>query len=1215
MCLYRASSFPIQEYGVPNDILVRKLNSRIKVFDSYLSFLFDNQGLLISSQETSVSNLQNVSIEMLQGGEWVVFRSFTSEGVGNPARNSQSGSWAQPSDQNQNGDVLLNSHLHIDDPFPGEGDETHRVGSPMRPWRPQFSQSPSPNDFLAFLDASYSPPAWGCEHFQNMESVNREVNVLTASLHHFQLDSEKLSSYRHVIGLQTQTASSRRPSIHKLYSSRFNDFLNVSQQQSQVLYAIPDVIEWLLSDTIQRLNGTIDAQCYRANFFAIIELNLPYPTKYYHGDHQTQLIYGDDIFENMFTRAVLSSNMNAPKGFDSMNIGNILRYLILRKGVSSLVSSFLNNESNHLGGGLVDTLVRASIEENDYTVLPWLIELQQFSHLASNYSQDIFQLAIQFKDRTMVKKMLSFGLIDVDATIQIRGQIHRTYRNLFTALEFCAMERDIPLVKILLKAGAKIKGLVGPLDAFSRNLSNMDDEDEITGQSLNLKLVELLLDHGARVHVRHLSNIIAAVGAGQPLVRLLAHSIIRTDHRAMLDRDEKGEIFRRIAKRCGGQFAIDIVSEFLETCERERCGQCHTTRPPASDAAVLQAARDGVMSLVELLLCYSKTLPRLLTAAIESGDMKAISRVLEYDIDLTGQPHINAWMHRDSSWRYSRDFTEGSPLAAAIRTGNQELVTLFESRGALENLDKFARLEPLISAASHVDDEGYVFKLLQACPSADPMQLSRGLVYAIMHDNTVIFDALLDAGADVTLQCSFWVSRRGNHSMLSPIVAAIQKRNEYMVYRMLAADMHLSYDTYSAKTEERHRHSSSEKVLFVEAARLGSFPVLDKLHAVFPWFKMQQHFGQEERYASYDGGESEDGEDQIFQGILEHSDLPVIDYLVHHGIMESSALDDCLRRAIDQRDEMLAQHILDLGADPYKVLTNLELLVKALKKTPDMVQILWNNVLKGFVANSQEPNNARCRLILAAAAAIDVGDRCIGMVEAFLSSRFYEPVHLTSFIGGKYRGSLFGLAINSVKTGHYTTLTALENMLEAGADANSIVKENETPTRFNQTALLEAIDTGHEGLVALLIKWGANVNQEVGDGLKRTPLQKAAETGSLPIVKILIENGALVNAKPAYASGATALQFAAMTGNCAIAAELLFHGADINMPPSKVNGRWPIEGAAEHGRLDMVEYLWSVNDGGFPVSQCHRAMTLAKNNKHWACSTFVQKLAGLDSNT
>ncbi|OTB06015.1 hypothetical protein M426DRAFT_319378 [Hypoxylon sp. CI-4A] len=91
--------------------------------------------------------------------------------------------------------------------------------------------------------------------------------------------------------------------------------------------------------------------------------------------------------------------------------------------------------------------------------------------------------------------------------------------------------------------------------------------------------------------------------------------------------------------------------------------------------------------------------------------------------------------------------------------------------------------------------------------------------------------------------------------------------------------------------------------------------------------------------------------------------------------------------------------------------------------------------------------------------------------------------------------------------------------------------------------------------------------------------------------------------------GATALQFAAIHGNLEMAIILIEHGARLDVPPPRSpHGRWPIEGAAENGRLDMIQLLWNANNGPFDDKQCQKAIRLAEYQGHFGCSDLIREL-------
>ncbi|KAF4869998.1 Ankyrin-3 [Colletotrichum siamense] len=92
----------------------------------------------------------------------------------------------------------------------------------------------------------------------------------------------------------------------------------------------------------------------------------------------------------------------------------------------------------------------------------------------------------------------------------------------------------------------------------------------------------------------------------------------------------------------------------------------------------------------------------------------------------------------------------------------------------------------------------------------------------------------------------------------------------------------------------------------------------------------------------------------------------------------------------------------------------------------------------------------------------------------------------------------------------------------------------------------------------------------------RSPLQMAAEIGNLDLIHLLLNAGADVNSPAAQSYGATALQIAAIKGHLGVAKILVDLGANVNAPgATDEGGRTALEGAAEHGRIDTIQYLLS----------------------------------------
>jgi ankyrin repeat protein len=71
---------------------------------------------------------------------------------------------------------------------------------------------------------------------------------------------------------------------------------------------------------------------------------------------------------------------------------------------------------------------------------------------------------------------------------------------------------------------------------------------------------------------------------------------------------------------------------------------------------------------------------------------------------------------------------------------------------------------------------------------------------------------------------------------------------------------------------------------------------------------------------------------------------------------------------------------------------------------------------------------------------------------------------------------------------------------------------------------------------------------------------------------------------------------------------LLDKGAEVNASPSLIEGRYAIEGAAEHGRLDMVQLLLNAGAKGNVLrgTGFKYAIKLAEKNNHYAVASLLR---------
>ncbi|KAK3902110.1 ankyrin repeat-containing domain protein [Staphylotrichum tortipilum] len=181
--------------------------------------------------------------------------------------------------------------------------------------------------------------------------------------------------------------------------------------------------------------------------------------------------------------------------------------------------------------------------------------------------------------------------------------------------------------------------------------------------------------------------------------------------------------------------------------------------------------------------------------------------------------------------------------------------------------------------------------------------------------------------------------------------------------------------------------------------------------------------------------------------------------------------------------------------------------------------------------------------------------------------------------------------------------------IKRGVDVN-------TPGLNEMAPIQTAARRQDSEMVEFLLSRNADINAPArpNGGQPRTPLQLAAERGQGDMVRMLLDRGADINEASAPTRGRTALQAAASglegSPHMEVVEFLLDKGADINAAPS---GRYAIEGAAEHGRLDMVQLLLNagargnVRDGtGFAF-----AITLANGEGHFAIAEHAGECRAL----
>lgn len=812
------------------------------------------------------------------------------------------------------------------------------------------------------------------------------------------------------------------------------------------------------------------------------------------------------------------------------------------------------------------------------------------SHSSRAIVQKLFKAAIEVGDGRIVHVLLDDNPRDLD----VNEQFCSVDGGKYTPIERASMLRHESLVKCLLDYRADVNktysfgGNGGALDyATVRTHNGMEKLD------LHPRIFRILLEAGGNLSSNAMTHLFRH---GEEELRVLFLSINASNnaarwselgvfHNAMLFQDDHTSL-QMVGIML--KYGVDI---------NQNNPLVHHYEPsnnPFKQRLIDEAAQRGNLKTVKLLLESGALLTGdTLSCAIASANQDLILWLLTLGADINGI-----------------GFLQVTPLAAAIRLRDPEILKIVTERGASVTNQAEEHFSAALKAASEVGDIQLIERLIQAggkvgpddlghafmaaiesggddfaqflinagADNISPATLGAALSVAIMNGRDVLAEILIDAGANVNL----------SQDQQPPLLQALKRRKEALVLSLLDADANPNYSV----TQGNYGQAPS----IVLAAEWGSRSMIETLKFAG---------------ADIDGRKTGQGSETALTIAVKRQDYDLIYCLLALGadINNRDCQEDqitvfgntALESAAENGDIKMTRFLLDQGADP----NDSGALRKAMLKDENLFDLLLGeyrarypmskgnygaSVLAGAI---REGNGRMIRLMLERG------------VNANLLVRSDDQI-----------ATPFGHAIARQQE----NLTEfLELFLLNGCNPNDVVAEASgqdfglsvpdkvfDPWMYGLnpapriTALLAAIGTRNISTVELFIKNGADVNFPARWRIKRTPLQRAAEVGSLDIVELLINHGANIHAPAAERRGGTALQFAAIGGYIAIACKLLSLRADPNAPASKVYGRTALEGAAEHGRLDMLQVLLNGGAASRPgdEQQVANAIAFARDNGH-----------------
>jgi hypothetical protein len=770
-------------------------------------------------------------------------------------------------------------------------------------------------------------------------------------------------------------------------------------------------------------------------------------------------------------------------------------------------------------------------------------------HVAKSLAENLIKVAIEAQESDVVMQLLKTPLV------QVNEIVCRINMEKMTAAERAAQLRDLKTLNVLIGAGADVKKtfetayqndhpLLNQGGCLNRLINGIQRGETVPNA---IDIIQLLLGAGAKTNNTALLGGIIRYKRQSEIALCLLPDFLPVHDTQLFP----NHMLSLMAKTLEQEHAYKATRQMLQVCKIQHNGGCFRNFEEEVERALIESAKRGHGDVVQLLLPYSTRLDSVLTASFRGGAREVIDIVLAQNpafdfpavcIDISDQFDPPSYSELKTT-----------PFAEAILSKMNDLITLCETARALDLLHLDGHLKAAVIAAATTGNSSLLDKLLKHRPNLG--DLSDAVAHSMKNGHEDVTLQLITSGAGCVWDSS------GNDALLY----GLQQRNAKVVCAIL-------------ESTNLMQLISQEKYLD-EAIRWGDESIISDLHYAFPAARIQTRtlvFPEETLAAK--------------------NEKNFLAFLIALDLVNTYSLTRYLPHAIQQGDVNMVYYLLELGAEP----SDSESLSLAAQHQPAILEILL-----GHISRSNKPRTG-----LGSAATlhtIDCGLAGLASLEMLLLS---ELVDFRSFAGFRsdarqdmsQENTPLGLAIKRA-VDYKGDFPVVRRLLEAGCAPNGIVAVPGPEYTSNMTALLAAIHTKSVGLVNLLLECGADVNTQTTRGLSRTPLQLAAELGCLEIVQLLVKERAQVNASPARRAGGTALQLAAISGNCNIAAELLSHGADPEAPPSNFDGRWPIEGAAEHGRLDMIEYLLKVTL--FDAEKCRRAMELARENGHMGCCDLI----------
>ncbi|OTA98000.1 hypothetical protein M426DRAFT_17878 [Hypoxylon sp. CI-4A] len=767
------------------------------------------------------------------------------------------------------------------------------------------------------------------------------------------------------------------------------------------------------------------------------------------------------------------------------------------------------------------------------------------------FAENAFPTYIETDDVKAVEFLLSSNLVDENTMTHYLGEP-------YTPLEYAAVKQSLLVLQLFIRRRFDVnKTFRRSCDSNALHLlvGHMNGRRLILDDGL-LSLVDAFLGAGVTVLIGTIQIALHSFVDTRLAVRLIENTADQAPEALVLDQCILADIIKHLEKPDATRFlklVMDKYREFVGT------GSLFEALPHLGNALNAIVSR-GYNDLFQMLLLHSSSPMDLFRVAMDASTGKFTSPIKRADLYTTrglGLDHeteITGAPISDLIVRYMSTYASRRRAIKESQDHNIGLaLTEALKAGNLESVRRILDLDP--DFKSYNKEERY--------PDDDSTKfdVSRAMSAALDHGFDDIAWRLMDFGF-TTATPSFRLTYP------DPLIhVAVKHRRPEFMKAILNFGCSPSVIATSHTLELALKYNEEDSMF-------------DTLWDARP--SVIYASGDLYRMALKKGGE------ELFFDILNSSERHSYD------------LDIPLKVAVEHESELILDKLISLGA---RANNSNALEIALLEDHPTMISPLLKHFWKAY---PQGCAGYGYNIILGALQNSRTSQKllkkCFHLGLVAMNATSQATQHKASFL------------IKAIDT---LDCKLIGSFVDAGSNVNNITIDANSHRGFAKTTpLLYAIEKGDLEIVKFLIDRGANVNVPTGSGIQRTPLQKAAELDNLPILQLLLDNNAEVNAAPAIFGGATALQFAAIHGNYEMATSLIKHGARQDVSPSGGRlGRWPLEGAAENGRIDMIQLLWKTRSEPFDHDQCQRAMQLAESNGYIGCKEMIEMLMADDQSS